>query len=150
MEERVRQRVEDGKQSAPHRLLYYSFTKLLSVKCLSAPKYTNITLRSHPLDGVSEAGYMVIECIEETQGIMLSNTWSGKQHDAELHANFFRRLSRNLLSICKTPLPRIGSFIINREGYLTLNNRPLSMELQQLEYEKVTTELSRDYTHSTV
>jgi hypothetical protein len=99
---------------------------------------------------VSEAGYMVIECIEETQGTTLSNTWSEKQHDVELRTNLFRRLSRILLSICKTPLPRIRSFIINREGYLTLNNRPLSMELQQLENEKTTTELSCDYTHSTV
>jgi hypothetical protein len=81
---------------------------------------------------------------------MLSNTWSENQHDIKLRTNFFRSLSRILLSISKTPLPRIGSFIINKEGYLTLSNRPLSMELQELENEKIPTGLPRDYTYSTV
>lgn len=102
------------------------------------------------LYGVSEAGYLLIEYIEETQGTMLSNTWSEKQTDVELRTNFFRGLSQILLSISRTPLPRIGSFIISREGYVTLSNRPLSMELQELENEKIPTELSRDYTYSTV
>lgn len=102
------------------------------------------------LDGVSEAGYLLIEHIEETQGTMLSNTWAEKQHDIELRTNFFRGLSQILLSISRTPLPRIGSFIINKEGYLTLSNRLLSMELQDLENEKIPTGLSRDYTYSTV
>lgn len=81
---------------------------------------------------------------------MLSNTWSEKQHDDELRRNFFRDYSRILLSISRTPLPRIGSFIINREGFLTLSNRPLSMELQELENEKIPTDLPRDYTYSSV
>lgn len=92
-------------------------------------------------DGVSEAGYLLIECIEQTQGTMLSNTWSEKQHDVELRTNFFKSLSRILLSITRTPLPRVGSFIINKEGYLTLSNRPLSMELHELENEKIPTGL---------
>ncbi|GFG19491.1 hypothetical protein IFM5058_10143 [Aspergillus udagawae] len=102
------------------------------------------------LYGVTEAGYLLIECIEDTQGTMLSNTWSENQHDIKLRTNFFRSLSQILLSISKTPLPRIGSFIINKEGYLTLSNRPLSMELQELENEKIPTGLPRDYTYSTV
>ncbi|KAL4817225.1 hypothetical protein BDW67DRAFT_174801 [Aspergillus spinulosporus] len=102
------------------------------------------------LDGVSEAGYLLIECIEETQGTMLSNTWSEKQHNIQLRTNFFRSLSQILLSISRTPLPRIGSFIINKEGYLILSNCPLSMELQELENEKIPTGLHRDYTYSTV
>ncbi|QKX62018.1 uncharacterized protein TRUGW13939_09174 [Talaromyces rugulosus] len=106
--------------------------------------------KAKALDGVSEAGYLLIEGIEETQGTMLSNTWSEKQNDVELRTNFFKSLSQILLSISRTPLPRIGSFIINREGYLTLSNRPLSMELQELENEKIPTELSRDCTYSTV
>lgn len=100
--------------------------------------------------GVSEAGYWLIECIEETQGTMLSNRWRENQHDAELRTNFFRSLSQILLSISKTPLPRIGSFIINSDGYLTLCNRPLSMELQELENEEIPTGLPREYTYSTV
>lgn len=81
---------------------------------------------------------------------MLSNTWSEKQHDVGLRTNFFKGLSRILLSISRKPLPRIGSFIINTDGYLTLSNRPLSMELQELENEKIPTEIPRDYTYSTV
>lgn len=100
-----------------------------------------------PLDSVSEVGYLLIEYIEETQGTMLSNTWSEKRHDVELRTNFFKGLSQILLSISRTPLPRIGS-IINREGYLTLSNRPLSMELQELENEMIPTGLSRGYTYS--
>jgi len=99
---------------------------------------------------VSRAGYLLIECIEESQGVMLSDTWSEGQHDTELRRNFFRDFSRILLSITRTPLPRIGSFIINREGFLTLNNRPLSMELQDLENERIPTNIPRDYTYSTV
>ncbi|KAJ5116903.1 hypothetical protein N7456_001251 [Penicillium angulare] len=92
-------------------------------------------------EAVSETGYLLIECVEEAQGTMLSNTWTEKQQDAELRTNFFKSLSRILLSITKTPLPHIVSFIINKEGYLTLSNRPLTMELQELENEKIATEI---------
>ncbi|KAJ6105450.1 hypothetical protein N7512_008967 [Penicillium capsulatum] len=94
--------------------------------------------------------YDCIECIEETQGTMLSNTWSEKQHDVELRMNLFRGFSQILLSVSRTPLPRVGFFITNKQGYLTLSNRPLSIELQQLENEEIPTRLSRDYTYSTM
>ncbi|KAJ5712957.1 uncharacterized protein N7483_010138 [Penicillium malachiteum] len=81
---------------------------------------------------------------------MLSNTWSDKQHDVKLRSNFFRDLSRILLSISRKPLLRIGSFVIDKQGYLTLSNRPLSMELQELENERIPTDVGRDYTYSTV
>lgn len=85
---------------------------------------------------------------------MLSNTWSEKQNDVELRKTFFRDLSRILLlvlSISRMPLPRIGSFIIDRRGFLTLSNRPLSMELQELENENIPVDLPRDSTtYSTV
>lgn len=93
---------------------------------------------------------MLIEHIEKTQGNMLSDTWSEKQHDTKSRRNFFQSLSQILLSISKTPLPCIGSFIINKQGYLTLSNRPLLMELHQLENEGVPTDIQRDYTYSTV
>lgn len=81
---------------------------------------------------------------------MLSDTWFEKRHDTELRSNFFRDISRILLSLSRSPLPRIGSFIIDSEGFLTLANRPLSMELQELENEGVPTNIPRDYTYSTV
>jgi hypothetical protein len=81
---------------------------------------------------------------------MLSNTWSTKQDDRELRNNFLRDYSRILLSLSRIPIPRIGSFIVDGEGFLTLRNRPLSMELQQLENENIPTYLPRDSTYSSV
>ena len=131
-------------QSLRHRLLKWL---RLPVPSYYIRHSNNIKDR---LDGVSEVGYLLIEYIEETQGTMLSNTWTEKRHDIELWTNFFRSLSRILLAISKTPLPRIGSFIIDEEGYLTLSNRPLTMELQELENESIPTGVSPDYTYSTV
>lgn len=81
---------------------------------------------------------------------MLSNTWSSKQDDRELRNNFLRDYSRILLSLSRKPLPRIGSFIIDGEGFLALRNRPLSMELQELENENIPTYLPRDSTYTSV
>ncbi|PYI01892.1 hypothetical protein BO78DRAFT_423018 [Aspergillus sclerotiicarbonarius CBS 121057] len=44
----------------------------------------------------------------------------------------------------------IGSFIIDHEGVLILANRPLSIEIQQLENEHIPTDMHHDYTYSTV
>ncbi|RDW81330.1 uncharacterized protein DSM5745_04887 [Aspergillus mulundensis] len=48
------------------------------------------------------------------------------------------------------PTPRIGSFIVDHKGFLKLANRPLSIEIQQLENEHIPTGIHRDYTYSTV
>lgn len=80
---------------------------------------------------------------------MLSNTWMEGQHDLKLPTNFFRDLSRIFLNITRVPLPRIGSFIIDMDGFLRLTNRPLSIEIQQLENERVPTDIPRNYTYST-
>lgn len=96
------------------------------------------------------AGYILIEKIEASQGVMLSKTWFKKQNDKELRTNFYRDLSRILLSITRIPLPRIGSFVINSDGYLCLSNRPVSVEIQGLENEKIPTDMPRDFTYSTV
>jgi hypothetical protein len=95
-------------------------------------------------------GYLLIEYIEEEQGEMLSNTWPEKQHDIRLRTNFFRDLSRILLSVTRIPLPKIGSFVIDHNGFLRLTNRPLSLEIQDLENEEIPTNIPRDYTYSTV
>lgn len=102
------------------------------------------------IDGVVGAGYILVEFIESTQGAMLSNTWKEGQHDLKLRINLLRDLSRIFLSLCRLPLPRIGSFIIDDGGFLCLANRPLSVEIQQLENEKIPTDIPRDYTYSTV
>lgn len=82
------------------------------------------------------AGYLLIEYIEEEQGEMLSNTWPEKHFDVRLRTNFFRDLSRIFLSITQIPLPKIDSFIIDHDGFLRLTNRPLSLEIQDLENEE--------------
>ncbi|KAJ5111872.1 hypothetical protein NUU61_001502 [Penicillium alfredii] len=101
-------------------------------------------------DGVVGAGYILVEFIESTRGAMLSNTWKEGQHDLKLRTNLLRDLSRIFLGLCRIPLPRIGSFIINNDGFLHLTNRPLSVEMQQLENEEISTEIPRNYTYSTV
>ncbi|KAL3464559.1 hypothetical protein BJX64DRAFT_275761 [Aspergillus heterothallicus] len=95
-------------------------------------------------------GYILIKYIEKSQGIMFSNTWLENNSSAELRANLFRGLSKILLSLDRIPLPRIGSFIINKNGYLRLENRPLTMKIQMLENEEIPTDISRDVTYSTV
>lgn len=49
----------------------------------------------------------------------------------------------------RVPAPRIGSFIIDKDGYLRLANRPLSVEIEVLENEMIPTDIPRDYTYST-
>lgn len=67
-----------------------------------------------------------------------------------LRNNLFRDLSQIFLSLCRSPLPRIGSLRIDNYGYLQLTNRPLSVDIQQLEDEGISTEIPRDYAYSTV
>ena len=45
-------------------------------------------------------------------------------------------------------MPRIGSLIIDKLGYLQLNNRPLTMTLHQLENEGINTGIGRSDTFS--
>ncbi|KAE8149392.1 hypothetical protein BDV25DRAFT_156391, partial [Aspergillus avenaceus] len=134
------------------RLYHFLRRRLLSWLGLPVPSYYKHHLHrmSASQDAVTDSGYLLIERIEETQGTMLSNTWPHKQNDIGLRTNFFRDLSRILLSMSRIPLPRIGSFTIDSEGFLSLDNRPLSIELEQLENEGVSIDMPRDYTYSTV
>ncbi|KAJ5088348.1 hypothetical protein N7456_011964 [Penicillium angulare] len=104
------------------------------------------------VDGLASVnnGYILIEFIEETRGQMLSNTWHTGRHDPTLRKTLFRDLSRIYLNLCRTPLPRIGSLSIDNSGFLEVSNRPLSVEMQQLENEGIPTDIPREYTYSTV
>ncbi|KFZ06251.1 hypothetical protein V501_07595 [Pseudogymnoascus sp. VKM F-4519 (FW-2642)] len=95
------------------------------------------------------AGYLLIEHIEESQGEMLSNSWKEKRDDIGLRNTLFRDLSRIMLSIARAPLPKIGSFIIDRDGFLRLANRPVSVEIFELENEEIPTDIPRDCTYFT-
>lgn len=96
------------------------------------------------LNTTDHNGYILIEFIEETRGGMLSTTWEEGRHDLKLRTNLFRHLSRIFLSISRVPVPRIGSFIIDVDGYLRLANRPLSVEMELLENEEIPTDIPRD------
>ncbi|KAJ0417842.1 hypothetical protein BJY00DRAFT_288788 [Aspergillus carlsbadensis] len=114
----------------------------------SAPsRYVPHPATSEP---IIRSSYLLLEYIDPTRGSMLSDTWADHRHDPRLRSNLFRGLSRILLSISRTPVPRIGSFIIDDKGMLVLANRPLSVEIQQLENEEIPTGIDRDYTYSTV
>ncbi|PLN80842.1 hypothetical protein BDW42DRAFT_185843 [Aspergillus taichungensis] len=96
-----------------------------------------------------KVGYLLTEFIEERRGSMLSNTWKEGQHDPKLRKALFHDFARIFLNIIRIPLPRVGSFVIDLNESLRLTNRPLSIEIQQLEIENIPTEISRDYTYST-
>ena len=59
--------------------------------------------------------------------------------------NFFHGLSRSILSLTRIPLPRIGSFKIDENGYLSLSKRPLTLEIQQLENEHIPVDIPRGH-----
>jgi hypothetical protein len=94
-----------------------------------------------------KTGYLVIEYIEETQGKMLSESWEELRHNKNLRLNLFSDLSRIMLSLAQSPLPRIGSLTIDKHGVLL--NRPLTLRLQHLENEGIPTNIDRTLTYST-
>ena len=61
-------------------------------------------------------GYILIEYIERSQGKMLSESWEEGRYNAQLRMNLFRGLSRTLLALARTPLPKIGSFVLDKGG----------------------------------
>jgi len=81
---------------------------------------------------------------------MLSSSWEEGRHDQKRRKNLFRDLSRIMLSLSRTSLPHIGSLTINNEGITSLTNRPLTLELEQLENENIPTNISRSTTYSAV
>ncbi|KAJ5106263.1 hypothetical protein N7456_002938 [Penicillium angulare] len=82
-----------------------------------------------------------------SQGKMLSKTWEEGRHDAHLRKNLFHGLSRALVQLAQIPIPRIGSFILDDQGYLRLANRPLSLEIHQSENEGLPIDIPRQITY---
>lgn len=111
---------------------------------------SNYVRHGGPCLDVLKAGYLLLEFIDETRGKMLACTWEDHRHRKDLRTNLFKGLSRIMLTIAKVPVPRIGSFTLDDQGFLVLNNRPLTMEIQQLEAEKIPTNIARDTTYSSV
>ncbi|KZF21067.1 hypothetical protein L228DRAFT_253632 [Xylona heveae TC161] len=100
-------------------------------------------------DASNELGpYLIIEYIEE--GRMLSDTWANQRNDKTLRKNLFRDLSKVMLTMSRIALPKIGSFIIDDNGYLRLANRPLTLMLQDLENENIPVDMPRSQTIASV
>lgn len=95
-------------------------------------------------------GYLVIEYVDGSRGRMLSETWEKGRHNAQLRGNLFSSLSHIILTLSRIPLPKIGSFIVDEKGFLRLNNRPLTLEIQDLENQHIPVDISRDFTYTTV
>ena len=55
-----------------------------------------------------------------------------------------------MLSLGRIPLPRIGSFALDNEGVLSLSNRPLTLQIHQLENEGIPTDIDRDITYPAI
>ncbi|EEH07534.1 conserved hypothetical protein [Histoplasma capsulatum G186AR] len=132
------------------RCIHFLRRRLLSMLGRPVPSQYVRNQSGTSADREFDIGYLLIEYIEEAKGKMLSNTWLEKQDDMKLRSNLYRDLSRIFLSLANTPLPKIGSFVIDNNGFLRLANRPLSLGIQELENEEIPTCMPRDYTYSTV
>jgi hypothetical protein len=102
---------------------------------------------SHRRQQVLEHGYLVMDYIDEPEVQMLSETWDKLPHHPDRTVNFYRDLSRIMLSLSQHPLPRIGSWTIDSTGVLQLSNRPLTLRLHQLENAGIPTNIGRDLTY---
>ena len=94
--------------------------------------------------------YLLVDYVEEHEGVMLSETWEAKRHDKSRRTNLFRDLSRVMLALGRNPLPRIGSFKLDDQGILSLTNRPLTLNLVNAENEGVPTNIPRNETYNTI
>ncbi len=96
------------------------------------------------------SGYLLIDYIEEEDGVMLSRSWEEKRHDKSRRTNLFRDMSRIILSLGRIPLARIGSFTLDNKGVLSLTNRPLTLQLHSLENGGIPTNVTRNDTYTAV
>lgn len=81
---------------------------------------------------------------------MLSETWEQGRFNPKLRTNLFRGLSRIMLALARIPLPKIGSFVLDEDGYVSLSNRPLTLEIQQFENQHIPVDMQRSSTYISV
>ncbi|POR32376.1 Uncharacterized protein TPAR_07411 [Tolypocladium paradoxum] len=94
-----------------------------------------------------ESGYLILS---EAKGRMLALSWEEHRNDKSYRERLFRDLALVTLSMNKTPLPRIGSWIFNSNGHITLSNRPLDLHFQMLENEGIPSGIPRQRTYTAV
>lgn len=135
-----------------HRPLLVRFACFIRARFLSwLGRTAPSTLIPHRNSLSNELGaYLLIEHIDETQGQMLSKSWETGRMDDGRRRNLFRSLSQVMLSMARVHLPRIGSFLIDNQGYIRLENRPLTLDVQDLENNCIPLGIPRDRIYSTV
>lgn len=115
-----------------------------------APPTEYVPCRGLPFLSDIGSGYLLVQYIDQSEANMLSQVWEEKQHDDNLRVNLFKGLAQILLDLAKVPVPQIGSFIIDDNGFLMLCNRPLSNEVPLLESRDIPVDIPRDMTYSRV
>ncbi|PYH97167.1 hypothetical protein BO71DRAFT_417271 [Aspergillus ellipticus CBS 707.79] len=93
---------------------------------------------SHYRSSMLDNGYLVMD-----------DTWDQARQQRVKRTNLFRDLSRIMLSLSRTPLPRIGPWTLDSDGHLRLTNRPLTLRLHQLENGGISTNIGRSLNYST-
>ncbi|KAM0424876.1 hypothetical protein ACHAPT_009932 [Fusarium lateritium] len=101
----------------------------------------------HPHRQKLASGYLLVDYVQD--GRMLSETWDTLREDRNRRITLFRDVSRIILSLAQVQLPRNGSLTMVNHGVVTLTNRPLTLQLQQLENQGIQTSIPRDLTYVT-
>ncbi|EAS36823.3 uncharacterized protein CIMG_02177 [Coccidioides immitis RS] len=128
------------------RRLYHKFLHRCS-SLLGFPVPTKFVPHKNNLSNTLPP-YLVIEYIEKWD--MLSTVWDDQDSDKTLRTNLFRGLSKIMLCLSRVSFPKIGSFVIDDNGFLCLANRPLTIMLQDLENEHIPVEMPKDRTFTSV
>ncbi|UPL02692.1 hypothetical protein LCI18_013626 [Fusarium solani-melongenae] len=125
------------------RLGWY-FRRSIS-QVLGRPAPSNYVV--HPHRQKFPSGYLLMDYLQD--GRMLSETWGSLHEDLNKRMTLFRDVSRIVLSLAQVQLPRIGSLTMDNDGVVTLTNRPLTLDLHQLENQGIRTSIPRDLTYVT-
>ncbi|EXJ82246.1 hypothetical protein A1O3_06059, partial [Capronia epimyces CBS 606.96] len=81
-------------------------------------------------------GYL--KYIDKTQGEILSRFWDTGHTNKQLRKNLYRSLSQVISRIGRVISLESGhSLIIEDQGFLHLRNRPLTLEIQDLEKDTI-------------
>ncbi|KAL4954293.1 hypothetical protein BDW69DRAFT_205332 [Aspergillus filifer] len=98
-------------------------------------------------DRLSGPRYTLIDWIENEDEQVLSNVYR-QPHTEEQTQNLYRGMAKIIVSLARVPQPRIGSWTINNDGRLSLSNRPLLCQLQELENIIIPSGLARHTTYT--
>lgn len=113
-----------------HRSYYTRITKS-GQRCLYAFLRRSVLswYATHPSQHTFNTGYILLEYVEPSTGIMLSCSWKWYMTDQARRRNLYRGLSRMILTLARLPQPRIGSFRFHDNRTISLTNRPLTCSL---------------------